>query len=347
MGAPSSANTKPSNYPARTSRTARIPLPRAGMAFDDPEIAMRIDAEGPVDVMTLMADLGGLIPLEYLRGSIAQRRALLAGLLDARATVDGTAGSSSPRPPPHDGGCRGSRHRTRLQLQTLRHRLVPRRRRRRCVHVAPPGDPPQELRRRAGIRRWSRSVRYRASRCSASRSTTTPPCTSPARPWSPPNSTLAMDFLRSASIGHHLTAAMFSLEMSKIEIVMRLLSAEAKIKLADMRSGFDERRRLEPPGRRMGEISKPPVHRRLTQPDDDGDPSQGPPPQTASRPETRCRGLRAADDLGQESRIPPAEVSEFSRSLKLLAKGTRGPRRRHLPAQPWPRTTHRQTPPGL
>ncbi|NED60014.1 replicative DNA helicase, partial [Streptomyces sp. SID10244] len=60
----------------------------AGMAFNDPEIAMRIDAEGPVDVMTLMADLGGRIPFEYLRGSIAQRRALLAGLLDARATVD-------------------------------------------------------------------------------------------------------------------------------------------------------------------------------------------------------------------------------------------------------------------
>ena len=60
----------------------------SGMAYDDPEIGLRIDAEGPVDVMTLMADLAGLIPDEYLRGSIAQRRALLAGILDARARVE-------------------------------------------------------------------------------------------------------------------------------------------------------------------------------------------------------------------------------------------------------------------
>ena len=50
-------------------------------------------------------------------------------------------------------------------------------------------------------------------------------------------STLAMDFLRSCSIKHGMASAMFSLEMSKTEIVMRLLSAEAKIKLGDMRSG--------------------------------------------------------------------------------------------------------------
>ena len=49
---------------------------------------MRIDAEGEVDVLTLMADLGGRVPVEYLRGSIAQRRALLAGILDARAIVE-------------------------------------------------------------------------------------------------------------------------------------------------------------------------------------------------------------------------------------------------------------------
>ncbi len=72
------------------------------------------------------------------------------------------------------------------------------------------------------------------------------------------NSTLAMDFLRSAAIGHGLTAAMFSLEMSKTEIVMRLLSAEAKVKLADMRAGTmsdDDWTRL---ARRMGEISDAP-----------------------------------------------------------------------------------------
>jgi replicative DNA helicase len=51
------------------------------------------------------------------------------------------------------------------------------------------------------------------------------------------NSTLGLDFLRSCSIKNRQSSVVFSLEMSKSEIVMRLLSAEAKIKLADMRSG--------------------------------------------------------------------------------------------------------------
>ena len=48
-------------------------------------------------------------------------------------------------------------------------------------------------------------------------------------------STLGLDFMRSCSIKHRMASVIFSLEMSKSEIVMRLLSAEAKIKLADMR----------------------------------------------------------------------------------------------------------------
>src|ERR1700744_5745572 len=50
-------------------------------------------------------------------------------------------------------------------------------------------------------------------------------------------STLGLDFMRSCSIKHRLASVIFSLEMSKSEIVMRLLSAEAKIKLSHMRSG--------------------------------------------------------------------------------------------------------------
>ncbi|SBS76126.1 hypothetical protein MHPYR_30123 [uncultured Mycobacterium sp.] len=41
--------------------------------------------------------------------------------------------------------------------------------------------------------------------------------------------------LRSCSIKHRLPSIVFSLEMSKSEIVMRLLSAEAKVLPADMR----------------------------------------------------------------------------------------------------------------
>ncbi|WP_339124519.1 DnaB-like helicase N-terminal domain-containing protein, partial [Pseudonocardia sp. D17] len=45
-------------------------------------------------------------------------------------------------------------------------------------------------------------------------------------------STLGLDFARSCSVRHGMTSAVFSLEMSKSEIVMRLLSAEARIRLA-------------------------------------------------------------------------------------------------------------------
>jgi replicative DNA helicase len=74
------------------------------------------------------------------------------------------------------------------------------------------------------------------------------------------NSTLGLDFLRSCSIKNRMSSVIFSLEMSKSEIVMRLLSAEAKIKLADMRSGRmsdDDWTRL---ARRMSEISEAPLY---------------------------------------------------------------------------------------
>ncbi len=61
-------------------------------------------------------------------------------------------------------------------------------------------------------------------------------------------STLGLDFTRTCSIKNSMTSAFFSLEMSKSEIVMRLLSAEARIRLADMRAG------------RMSEISAAPLY---------------------------------------------------------------------------------------
>src|SRR5436190_4392128 len=48
-------------------------------------------------------------------------------------------------------------------------------------------------------------------------------------------STLALDFCRAASIHNNLTSVIFSLEMSKNEITMRLLSAESKVPLNHMR----------------------------------------------------------------------------------------------------------------
>ncbi|MBB5913935.1 replicative DNA helicase [Nocardia transvalensis] len=135
------------------------------------------------------------------------------------------------------------------------------------------------------------------------------------------NSTLGMDFMRSASVKHGLASVIFSLEMSRTEIVMRLLSAEAKIKLGDMRSGRmsdDDWTRL---ARRMSEISEAPLFV------DDS------PNMTMMEIRAKARRLKQRHDLrlvivdylqlmtsGKKVESRQQEVSEFSRSLKLLAK---------------------------
>ncbi|MGH3640818.1 MAG: DnaB-like helicase C-terminal domain-containing protein, partial [Mycobacterium sp.] len=135
------------------------------------------------------------------------------------------------------------------------------------------------------------------------------------------NSTLGLDFLRSCSIKHRMSSVIFSLEMSKSEIVMRLLSAEAKIKLADMRSGRmsdDDWTRL---ARRMSEISEAPLYI------DDS------PNLTMMEIRAKARRLHQKADLrlivvdylqlmtsGKKVESRQQEVSEFSRQIKLLAK---------------------------
>jgi replicative DNA helicase len=134
-------------------------------------------------------------------------------------------------------------------------------------------------------------------------------------------STLGLDFMRSCSIRHRMASVIFSLEMSKSEIVMRLLSAEAKIQLSDMRSGRmndDDWTRL---ARRMSEISEAPLYI------DDS------PNLTMMEIRAKARRLRQKADLrlivvdymqlmtsGKKYESRQVEVSEFSRHLKLLAK---------------------------
>jgi replicative DNA helicase len=135
------------------------------------------------------------------------------------------------------------------------------------------------------------------------------------------NSTLGLDFLRSCSIKHQMASVIFSLEMSKSEIVMRLLSAEAKIKLSDMRSGRmsdDDWTRL---ARRMSEISEAPLYI------DDS------PNLTMMEIRAKARRLSQKAGLklivvdymqlmtsGKKYESRQQEVSDFSRSLKLMAK---------------------------
>ncbi|HEV2780323.1 MAG TPA: replicative DNA helicase [Actinophytocola sp.] len=134
-------------------------------------------------------------------------------------------------------------------------------------------------------------------------------------------STLGLDLSRSCSVRHGMTSVIFSLEMSRTEIVMRMLSAEARIRLQDMRGGRmsdDDWTRL---ARRMSEISEAPLFI------DDS------PNMTMMEIRAKARRLKQRHDLklivvdymqlmtsGKRVESRQQEVSEFSRQLKLLAK---------------------------
>ena len=134
-------------------------------------------------------------------------------------------------------------------------------------------------------------------------------------------STLGLDIARSASVHHHMPAAIFSLEMSKHEITMRLLSAEAKVPLHHMRAGTLSDEDWSKLARRMGEIADAPLYI------DDS------PNMTMMEIRAKARRLKQRNDLklividylqlmtsGKKVESRQQEVSEFSRALKLLAK---------------------------
>ena len=134
-------------------------------------------------------------------------------------------------------------------------------------------------------------------------------------------STLGLDIARYASIHKGNTSVIFSLEMSKSEITMRMLSAEARVALNNIRSGSlndEEWARL---ARRMGEISDAPLFI------DDS------PNLSLMEIRAKARRLKQRHDLklividylqlmtsGKRVENRQQEVSEFSRQLKLLAK---------------------------
>ncbi|REE97228.1 replicative DNA helicase [Thermomonospora umbrina] len=135
------------------------------------------------------------------------------------------------------------------------------------------------------------------------------------------NSTLALDFARAASIRHGLTSAFFSLEMGRNEITMRLLSAEARVALHAMRSGTMQDEDWTRLARRMSEVAEAPLFI------DDS------PNMSMMEIRAKCRRLKQQHDLrlviidylqlmtsGKRVESRQVEVSEFSRSLKLLAK---------------------------
>ncbi|MDQ4091951.1 MAG: AAA family ATPase, partial [Actinomycetota bacterium] len=299
------------------------------------------DRHGTVQARLRALDLLGNkhIPLIYLRASIAQRRALLAGLLDTDGTV--TSGGSVQFCVTSDRLA----HNVRELVVSLGYQC---------------GISTKQVRGRTGksataftltfsteddVFRLERKRLVHKERRQYSRARSSARYIVDVRPVQPVpvrcvqvdnndhlylagksmipthNSTLGLDFARSCSVTHGMTSVIFSLEMSRTEIVMRLLSAEARIRLADMRSGRmsdDDWTRL---ARRMGEVSEAPLFI------DDS------PNMTMMEIRAKARRLKQRHDLrlivvdymqlmtsGKKVESRQQEVSEFSRHLKLLAK---------------------------
>jgi len=290
-------------------------------------------------VPAILRSLGVLgnkhIPAAYLRASEAQRRALLAGLLDTEGTV---AKSGSVQFAVMNARLAEDILELILSLgyrATMRRKPVESRPAESSTCHMIDFTPPEPVSR----------LPSKAVRCATStRSTEVRHITAVRRIPSVPvrcievdnadhlylagrsmipthNSTLALDVARSCSIRNGLASVIFSLEMSKSEITMRLLSAEAKVPLHHMRSGHmsdDDWARL---ARRMGEVADAPLYV------DDS------PNLTMMEIRAKARRLRQRHDLrlvvvdylqlmtsGKRVESRQQEVSEFSRSLKLLAK---------------------------
>jgi len=305
---------------------------------DDPEISWHIEDEataGHVDLESagdLLRLIGVLndkhIPSIYLRASEAQRRALLAGLLDSDATVSpsgcvqitltdaqlardvhelvvslGYRCEASPTAfttsfTPTDNPFRLERKRLALKTRATKH--TPRVGARFIVDVRPIPSVPVRC-----VEVDNDAHLYLASHSMI-----------PTH-----NSTLGLDIARSASIKHGQTSVLFSLEMSKHEITMRLLSAEARIPLQTMRTGQmrdDDWVKLT---RRLGEMASAPLYI------DDS------PNLTMMEIRAKSRRLKQRNELrvvivdylqlmSSHTKVEnrQQEVSQISRSLKLLAK---------------------------
>ncbi|MCE5291645.1 MAG: replicative DNA helicase [Nocardiaceae bacterium] len=280
------------------------------------------------------------IPQQYLRSSVAQRRALLAGLLDTDGTV--TAGGSVQ----FAGTNRALVSDVEELIVSLGYRCqtsekpVKGRTAESSIAITLTFSTDDEvfgLPRKALLHKERRAKVSTARTCSRFITEVRPIASVPVRCVEVANddhmylagrsmipthnSTLGMDFMRSCSIKHKMASVLFSLEMGRTEVVMRLLSAEAKVKLGDMRAGRmsdDDWTRL---ARRMSEISEAPLFV------DDS------PNMTMMEIRAKARRLKQKHDLklivvdylqlmtsGKKVESRQQEVSEFSRSLKLLAK---------------------------
>ena len=296
----------------------------------------------PLVVLRTMGALGNKhVPQRYLRGSAAQRKALLAGLLDTAGTVT-TTGSVR-----YTTTSRALAEGVRELVVSLGYRC---------------GISTKQVRGRSPAMSIAYSINFttddvvfgleRKQRVHAERRRTSTPqlkqrfikavehiesvpvrCVQvdneahlylATRSMVPThNSTLALDFARTCSIAHKMPSVIFSLEMGRNEIAMRLLSAEARVALHHMRSGTMTDDDWTKVARRMSDVTEAPLYI------DDS------PNLSMMEIRAKCRRLKQRNDLrlvvidylqlmqSGGSRRPESrqqEVSDMSRNLKLLAK---------------------------
>ena len=305
----------------------------------EPELALALESEGVPDqaaARRVLADLGltddRYLPAGYIRSSETQRRALLAGLLDVAGRARGNgevqfsarshrlAGDvrelvlslgyvATLTPQPRTGGA-AARHVVAFVPGDKVFRLASK------IAQQDLSAPPVTRRLITGIRPVA-SVPVRCVQVDSPDHTYLA-----GSAWIPThNSTLALDLARAASVHSGLAAVIFSLEMSRNEITMRLLSAEARVSLQHMRTGQlsdDDWTRL---ARRMSEVADAPLFI------DDS------PNMSMMEIRAKCRRLKQRNELklviidylqlmSSPRRVEnrQQEVSDLSRSLKLLAK---------------------------
>jgi replicative DNA helicase len=341
------ANAKPLDLPQR-----ELPLPpyalgvwlgdgrsaSARITTADPEIAMYLEAEG---LQVVPSSLGVLrdkhIPAMYLRASEAQRRSLLAGLLDTGGTVAPSGAvrfSVTSRRLAEDARelIVSLGYRCGLSMRSARGRSagpstaytltfstvddVFRLERKRLLHKERKGPG------RTG-KRFITAVRPIPSvpvRCVQ--------VDSPdhlylaGRSMVPThNSTFGLDVARNAAVRAEVPTVVFSLEMSRTELVQRLMCAECTVDMQRLRTGRMEEGDWTRLTRSLGRLADAPLFI------DDS------PATTMMEIRAKCRRLKQRHGLGlvvvdylqlmqptKRFENRQQEVSEISRSMKLLAK---------------------------
>ncbi|MFJ6617524.1 replicative DNA helicase [Kitasatospora sp. NPDC091335] len=296
-------------------------------------------------LLVVLRDLGVLgnkhIPDTYLRGSVGQRRALLAGLLDTDGTVTNTGSvqfavtsralAEGFRELVVGLGYRCGMTTKRVEGRSEESSTL-------FVITFTPTDEVFGLERKRTVhaaRRRPATPKLGQRYIVAAREIDSVPvrCVQVDNPdhlylatrsmVPTHNSTLALDFARACSIQNKLPSVIFSLEMGRNEIAMRLLSAEARVALHHMRSGNmtdDDWTRV---ARRMPDVSEAPLFI------DDS------PNLSMMEIRAKCRRLKQRNDIklvvidylqlmqsggSRRAENRQQEVSDMSRNLKLLAK---------------------------